>query len=148
VAGPIYARAVIDEREAAWDAVHEALPARWAVGLPSQHPSTREWTITARGPHPGRGKHPPTVTGAGESEIEALRDLDRRLRGSGLPAGSMNDLRARLRLAYVQGAEGWARGELGRGLTSDELIRVIDRGAPTSDHPRRSPGPGADGVVG
>jgi len=95
-----------DEREAAWDAVHEALPARWAVGLPSCHPSTREWTVTARGPHPGRGKQPETVTGAGETEIEALRDLDGCLRGSGMSAGRMDELRARLRLAYPGGLGG------------------------------------------
>lgn len=116
-----------DAREGAWGAVPEALPARWAVGLPSRHPITGEWSITARGAHPGRGSQPETVTGIGESEIEALRDLDGRLRGSGMPAGRMDDLRARLRLAYVDGAEEWTRRELGRGLSAAELERVTSR---------------------
>jgi hypothetical protein len=115
------------DREEAWDAVHEALPARWAVGLPSQHPSSMTWSITARGPHPGRGKHPQTVTGSGEDETAALRDLDDRLRGSAMPVGRMDDLRARLRLAYVAGAEEWTRGDLGRGMTREELDGIVTR---------------------
>ncbi len=58
-----------DEREAAWDAVHEALPARWCVGRPSYDPGVVRadgyrgaWSVTARGPHPGRGKMPQSVT--------------------------------------------------------------------------------------
>jgi hypothetical protein len=39
----------------------------------------------------------------------------------------MDDLRARLRLAYVSGAEDWTRQELGRGMTSEELGRLIGR---------------------
>jgi hypothetical protein len=47
-----------DRRDAARNAVHDALPARWTIGLPSRHPSTGIWTVTAIGPHPGRGKQP------------------------------------------------------------------------------------------
>jgi len=39
----------------------------------------------------------------------------------------MDELRRRLRLAYVDSAEEWADAELGRRLTTDELGRVIGR---------------------
>jgi hypothetical protein len=117
-----------DAREAAWDAVHEALPARWTVGLPSRHPHTGLWSVTAIGPHPGRGEQPQTVSGTGEDETAALRDLDDRLRGVPQPDGSrMDELRRRLRLAYLEGAEEWSREHEGRGLAGDELGRVIGR---------------------
>lgn len=74
-------------------------------------PLTRRWSVTARGPHPGRGKIPQTVTGTGEDETAALRDLDDQLRGVPKPDGTrLDELRRRLRLAYVEGAEDWARG--------------------------------------
>jgi hypothetical protein len=69
------------DREAAWDAVHEALPARWHVGPPGYDPGTGRWRVAAVGPHPGRGRVPPSVTGSGEDEVAALRDLDDQLRG-------------------------------------------------------------------
>jgi hypothetical protein len=75
----------------------------------------------------GRGKLPQTVTGTGEDEIAALRDLDDRLRDVPQPDGSqMDELRRRLRLAYVEGAEEWSRRELGP--------RADVRGAP-GGHP-------------
>ena len=56
-------------REAAWHAVHDALPARWCVGHGSYDPGVVRpdgyrgaWTVTARGAHPGRGKAPQSVT--------------------------------------------------------------------------------------
>jgi hypothetical protein len=57
----------------------------------------------------------------------ALLDLNGLLCGSGMPAGRMNDLRARLRLAYVQGAEEWSQGANGHGLTQDEFEGVLSR---------------------
>ncbi len=73
---------------------------------------------------------PQTVTGTGDDATAALRDLDDRLRGVPKPDGSrMDELRRRLRLAYVDGAEEWARDNIGRGSTTDELGRVI---GPTS----------------
>jgi hypothetical protein len=39
------------------------------------------FSVTARGPHPGRGKAPVTVSGTGEDEAAALHDLNDRLRG-------------------------------------------------------------------
>ena len=80
------------------------------------------------GAHPGRGKAPQTVTGTGDDATAALRDLDDRLRGVPKPdGGRMDELRRRLRLAYVDGAEEWARENVGRRLTTDELGRVIGR---------------------
>jgi hypothetical protein len=74
-------------RDDAWAGVHEALPARWHVGPPSRDPHTAALGITAHGPHPGRGKMPQTVTGTRETETDALRDLDDRLRGVLRPNG-------------------------------------------------------------
>jgi hypothetical protein len=119
--------------EAAWGAVHESLPARWCVGHPSYDPGVVRsdgyrgaWSVTARGPHPGRGKAPQTVTGTGVDEIEALQDLVDRLTGVPKPdGGRLDELRRRLRLAYVEGAETWAVDTLGRTLSSDELGRVL-----------------------
>jgi hypothetical protein len=57
-------------REVAWGAVHDALPARWTVRRATMaDPLTRAWSEAARGPHPGRGKAPQTVTGTGEGEV-------------------------------------------------------------------------------
>jgi len=39
----------------------------------------------------------------------------------------MDELRRRLRLAYVDGTEGWALANTGQRLTTDELGRVIRR---------------------
>jgi hypothetical protein len=125
----------VSNRDAAWDSVHDALPARWRVGPITFDPGALRtdgylgaFSVTAWGPHPGRGKAPKTVTGNGADEPAALRDLDDRLRGVPQPdGGRMEELRRRLRLAYIEGAEGWARPELGRGLRQDEFERVIER---------------------
>jgi hypothetical protein len=126
---------MIDAGEAAWDAVHEALPARWRVGPVTFDPGVLRsdgqrgaFSVTARGPHPGRGKAPVTVSGTGNTEEAALRDLDDRLHGVPKPDGTrLDELRGRLRLVYVDGAEEWTRETVGRGLTRDELGRVIGR---------------------
>ena len=71
---------------------------------------------------------PPSVTGIGLDEVAALRDLDRQLRAAPLPyAAKKQELRQRLRLAFVDGAEAVAMEHLGRRLTRDELGRVIGR---------------------
>lgn len=121
--------------ETAWDAVHEALPARWRVGpitfdagAVSADSFLGAFKVTARGPHPGRGKMPQTVTGTGSTEIGALRALGGRLRGVPQPdGGQMDHLRQRLRLAFVQGAEGWSHEYSGRGLSNAELDGVLTR---------------------
>lgn len=114
--------------ETAWDAVREALPARWQLGPPTYDPDRQLWQVTARGPHPGRGKYPEIVAGGGEDETAALRDLDDRIRGVPRPdGGRMDALRRRLRLAYIQGAEEWSQRRLGRALSSEELGGVVER---------------------
>jgi len=118
----------MDEREAAWDSLWGAGPARWAVGPPSYDPGAGAWSISAVAPHPGRGKIPISVSGRGADEVAAVRDLDARLRGR-IPREPtyLADLRARLRLSYLAGAEEWAQAELGRALEAAELERVIRR---------------------
>jgi hypothetical protein len=121
--------------ESAWSGVHEALPARWHVGPISYDPGVVRadgqrgaFSVTAREPHPGRGKHPQTVSGIGDDEVGALRDLDDRLRGVSRPDGSrMEELRRRLRLAYVEGAEEWSLDHSGRQLETRELQAVVGR---------------------
>lgn len=117
-----------DQRETAWDAVHEALPARWLVGPALiADPLAGTWHVAAIGPHPGRGKVPQSVVGEGPDEVSALRDLDERLRGRLDTGGRLEELRARMRLAYHQGAEEWTRDNLGRGMTEGELAGVFAR---------------------
>ena len=118
----------MSDREAAWDAVHEALPAGWTVGPPTFDPGVSAYSVTARTVAAGRGKPPATVTGTGPDEAAALRDLDDRLRGVPQPEGSrMAERERRIRLAYLGGAEEHSRETLGRGLTEDELEGVIRR---------------------
>ena len=115
-----------DVREVAWSAVHEDLPARWHVGPVTYDPGRPAWLVTAHGPLPGRGKAPQTVTGTGENEVAALRDLDDRLRGVPKPdGGRLQELNRRLRQAYVTGAEEESRRRLRRGLTAEESERVL-----------------------
>jgi hypothetical protein len=119
---------MVDEREEAWGTLHEALPARWTVGPGSYNPGERRWSMSAVGPHPGRGKLPVSVTGYGENELEAVLDLNARLRSEQSDGPrKLDELRARLRLAYVGGAEEWSLRETGRALSQDELAGVIRR---------------------
>jgi hypothetical protein len=133
--GAIALEDVALDLEAAWDRVWEALPARWRLGPVSRDPGALRsdghlgaFTVTARGPHPGRGKVPQTVTGSGDDEIAALLDLDARLRGDKPADGSyLEELRARLRVAYLTGAEEWTREHAGRPMTAGELAGVVSR---------------------
>jgi hypothetical protein len=112
----------------AWDALYDSLPARWKIGKPSYDPSRRAWSVTAWGPRRGSGRTPPSVTGIGDDEVAALRDLDCRLRAEPQPnVGGKQELSQRLRLAFVDGAEAAALEHLGRRLTRDELGLVIER---------------------
>lgn len=71
---------------------------------------------------------PATVTGTGDTETAALQSLTDRLRGAPQPdGGRMDELRRRLRLAYIEGAEDWASANLHRRLNRDEVARVIAR---------------------
>jgi hypothetical protein len=97
-------------------------------GPPSLDPGRHAWSVTARGPHPSRGKAPHGLRDRGEDETAALRDLDDRLRGVPKPdGGRMDELRQRLTFAYVDGAEEWTRQNVGRSMSDDELAGVIGR---------------------
>jgi hypothetical protein len=72
---------VDDAPEAAWDAVHEALPARWHVSPVVCDLGRHAWGC-AHGPLPGRSRAPETVTGTDMEEAAALRDLAGRLSGA------------------------------------------------------------------
>jgi hypothetical protein len=60
------------KRERAAIDVLALLPDWWLVGPTSNDPGTGRWRYTARGPHPGRGKYPETITGTGEDELAAM----------------------------------------------------------------------------
>ena len=66
------------KRERAALDVLELLPYRLALG-PTATSGIGRWSYSARGPHPGRGKHHETITGTGEDEIAAMTDLRIRL---------------------------------------------------------------------
>lgn len=116
------------DREAAWDAVHEALPAGWRVGPVTYSPAIPGYSVSAWSGGYSRIKRPQTVQGTGETETAALRALDDRLRGVPQPDGSrMAERERRIRLAYLEGAEDWSRETTGRSLSQAELDRVIGR---------------------
>ena len=99
------------DREDAWDAVHEALPAGWTVGPPTYDPGVPGWSVTARTVAASRLKRP-SVTGTGVDEIAALLNLDDRLRGVPQPNGSrMAERERRLRLP-ISGVPRDGRGRL------------------------------------
>ncbi len=114
----------MDAREAAWRAVHEALPgplARRTGYVRRRH----AWSVTTHGPLSGRGKAPQVATRTGEDEVAALREPDDLLRGAPRPdSGRMEELTRRLRRTFVSGAEADSR-RLDRGLTAQEPERVL-----------------------
>jgi len=90
----------VTDREEAWDAVHEALPAASTVGPPTYDPGVPGWSVTARSVACSRLKPPQTVAGTGADETAALRDLDDRLGDVPQPNGSrMAERERRLRMA-------------------------------------------------
>jgi hypothetical protein len=102
------------------------LPDRWHVGPASYDPGARRWSITARGPHPGRGKAPETLTGTGEDELAAYADL-RILLDERRGPDRLEEIDRRSRAAFLEGAEERSRDAEGRPLTADELERVSRR---------------------
>jgi hypothetical protein len=118
-----------DPREAAWFAVHDALPAYWQVGPVTFDPGRRQFSVAARAPHLGRGKRAETVSGAGETEVAALVDLHACLTGMQRPADDAARraaLNRRLRQAFYEGAQDEAR-QNDRPLDEAELERVLRR---------------------
>ena len=114
------------KRERAAMDVLELLPYRWALGPTSYDPGTGRWTWTARGRHPGRGKHPERITGIGYDELAAMIDrrirLDERRRDEKLA-----EIDRRGRAAFLDGAEERSRTVEGQPLTAFELERVTKR---------------------
>ena len=107
------------------------------VGPVTFDPGRGAFSVTARAPHPGRGKMPATVSGAGETEIAALVDLHERLTGMPRPADDarLRDLlNRRLRQAFYQGAEEEATAA-GRKLSQGELERAAAGIPATSEGP-------------
>ena len=96
---------------------------RWSDVI---RPGTGRWTYTARGPHPGRGKHPETITGTGEEELAAMTDLAIRL-DERQRAEKLDAIDRRGRAAFLDGAEEQSQTVEGRPLTAEELERVTKR---------------------
>ena len=96
------------KRERAALDVLELLPYRWALGPTSYDPGIGGWSYTARGPQPGRGKMPETITGTGEDELAAMIDLairlDERRRDEKLA-----EIDRRARAAFLEGADDRSR---------------------------------------
>lgn len=112
--------------ERAWEGVHDTLPAQWRVGPVTYDPDRRTWTVAALGPLPVRRGQPPNcIEASGEDEIAALSYLAVKLAES-KTAGRMEELRRRLRLAYLSSAEEWSRVHVGRPLSGDEQRRLIE----------------------
>jgi len=106
--------------------VPNPLPDGWRVGPATYNAGTHRWSITARGPHPGRGKSPETITGLGEDELAAFTDLRIRLDERRRPQ-QLDDIERRGRSAFVQGAEAQSQAAEGRPLTAVELERLTRR---------------------
>jgi hypothetical protein len=72
----------MSERDDAWAAVHDTLPAGWSVGRPSRHLEEHErpWHVIAVDLRRRARRHQ-YVKGTGWTEAEALRDLAALLRG-------------------------------------------------------------------
>jgi hypothetical protein len=95
------------------------LPEWWAVGPTSYDPGVCRWSVTARGPHPGRGKSPATITGTGEDELAAMVDL-RILLDERRHAEKPAQIDRRGRVAFLEDAEAQSEAAEGRSLTAEE----------------------------
>jgi hypothetical protein len=60
------------DREDAWAEVHESMPAKWRLGLPSRDVRTGTWIVSAYERGHGRLAKPVTVTGTGATETEPV----------------------------------------------------------------------------
>jgi hypothetical protein len=94
----------------AWDALYDSLPARWHIRMPSYDAGCAAWSVTASGPDLAGSDASQRVTGTGDSEAAALRDLDSRLRGMPRPERArVGELRHQLRMAFVDAPEAFSR---------------------------------------
>jgi len=68
--------------EDAWSAVHDATPAGWHVGRPSEHPERREWLMYAFDPaeRPVVGLRSREWTAVAATEEAVVREMARCLR--------------------------------------------------------------------
>lgn len=73
------------DREAAWFALHDALPPGRRIGAATFDPATELWGVTARSPKPPGRRRPPEVFihGRGPTEADAVRELAAKLQVSG-----------------------------------------------------------------
>ena len=106
--------------------VLDQLPEGWHVGRISWNPCTRRWAITARGPHPDRGRAPETISGIGPDEPSAVTNLRIRLAKRHRP-DQLAEIERRGRAAFLEAAEAQSQATEGRPLTADELEQVTRR---------------------
>jgi hypothetical protein len=86
--------------KAAWNAILDALPAHWRIGAPAQDGELDDWSVTAVG-----GRHR-RITGHGQDEIAAMRDLAGRLHEAGHSGDTCADeLKRRARSAEAARAD-------------------------------------------
>jgi hypothetical protein len=110
------------------DVLYASLPAGWHVGMPTYDSARGARSVTASGTGIVGRDEPQMVTGTGDTEAVALRDLDSRLRDVPSPnRARIDELRHQLRMAYVDDAEAFSRDNFDRGLTAHELARIIRR---------------------
>ncbi len=71
----------MNDREAVWFALHDALPPGWRLGELTFDPAGAVYVLTAMSPRAlGRGQMSKYhVTGRGTTELDAVRDLTERL---------------------------------------------------------------------
>jgi hypothetical protein len=116
-----------DARERAWAAVHDAIAAMpgWAVSPTSYHGEAATWHVAAVDLRPtGRQAKREAITATGATEMAALDALAGLLEDR-MVADPRAVLNRELRAAFVEGAEEDSRRRLGRGLTEEELERVL-----------------------
>ena len=106
------------------------LPEWWQVGPASYDPGIAHWAITARGPHPGRGKVPETLTGRGEDELAAFADLRMQLDERQRPE-KLEAIERRGRAAFLEGAEAQSQAADvtidSRALHGGAVLALADR---------------------
>jgi hypothetical protein len=103
-----------EKRERAALDVLNRLPDRWALGPTSYDSGTGRWTYSARGPHPGRGKYPETITGTGVDELAAMTDVRIRLDERRRVRSSPTSTGAAVRLSSKEPRSGLLRSRAGR----------------------------------
>ncbi len=98
-------------REAAWWALHDALPAGWRIGELTFDPASGQYVLAAMSPRPpGRGRPPGRVLVArGVDELAAVRALAERLRS---PPWCRDPAFTR-RAPGAQSVDGWYKGSGG-----------------------------------